>query len=78
MKGFHGSPALHVSFQDQAIDRLHRLGQRRPVRAVRVVAERTVEERILEVQKQKRLIIEGALSKKSRSALGNESSARLT
>lgn len=39
------------------------------MRAVRVVAERTVEERILEVQKQKRLIIEGALSKKSRVAL---------
>ena len=35
---------LSVLFmQDQAIDRLHRLGQRRPVRALRFVAERTVE-----------------------------------
>lgn len=30
--------------EDQAIDRLHRLGQRRPVRALRFVAERTVED----------------------------------
>ena len=34
---------LTIKLQDQAIDRLHRLGQRRPVRALRFVAERTVE-----------------------------------
>lgn len=59
-------PWWNPAVEDQAIDRLHRLGQRRPVRALRFVAERTVEERILDVQKQKRAIVEGALSKKSR------------
>mgnify|MGYP002803377023 FL=1 len=62
-------PWWNPAVEDQAIDRLHRLGQRRPVRALRFVAERTVEERILEVQKQKRAIVEGALSKKSRDEL---------
>jgi len=59
-------PWWNPAVEDQAIDRLHRLGQRRPVRALRIVAERTVEERILAVQQQKRAIVEGALSKKSR------------
>lgn len=62
-------PWWNPAVEDQAIDRLHRLGQRRPVRALRLVAERTVEERILEVQKQKRAIVDGALSKKSRDEL---------
>lgn len=62
-------PWWNPAVEDQAIDRLHRLGQRRPVRALRFVAERTVEERILEVQKQKRAIVDGALSKKSRDEL---------
>mmetsp|Transcript_45259 Transcript_45259/g.74427 ORF Transcript_45259/g.74427 Transcript_45259/m.74427 type:complete len:102 (-) Transcript_45259:76-381(-) len=62
-------PWWNPAVEDQAIDRLHRLGQRRPVRALRFVAERTVEERILEVQKQKRAIVDWALSKKSRDEL---------
>eukprot|EP00929_Paragymnodinium_shiwhaense_P049077 TRINITY_DN24769_c1_g3_i1.p1 TRINITY_DN24769_c1_g3~~TRINITY_DN24769_c1_g3_i1.p1 ORF type:complete len:1067 (-),score=226.70 TRINITY_DN24769_c1_g3_i1:152-3352(-) len=62
-------PWWNPMVEDQAVDRLHRLGQRRPVRALRFVAERSVEERILDVQKQKRALVEGALSKKSREEL---------
>merc|ERR1712151_148322 len=62
-------PWWNPAVEDQAVDRLHRLGQRRPVRALRFVAERTVEERMLAVQQQKRAIIEGALSNKSREDL---------
>merc|ERR1719188_358931 len=62
-------PWWNPSVEDQAIDRAHRLGQRRPVRALRFVAERTVEERMLEVHAQKRAIIDGALSRKSRGEL---------
>mmetsp|Transcript_46753 Transcript_46753/g.111191 ORF Transcript_46753/g.111191 Transcript_46753/m.111191 type:complete len:958 (+) Transcript_46753:80-2953(+) len=62
-------PWWNPAVEDQAIDRLHRLGQQRPVRALRFVAERTVEERILGVQDQKRQVIEGALSRKSREEL---------
>merc|ERR1712151_887648 len=59
-------PWWNPSVEDQALDRAHRLGQRRPVRCLRFVAERTVEERILRVHDQKRAIMEGALSKQSR------------
>merc|ERR1712151_947057 len=62
-------PWWNPSVEDQAIDRAHRLGQHRPVRALRFVAERTVEERILGVHGQKRAIIEGALSRKTREEL---------
>jgi len=62
-------PWWNPSVEDQAMDRAHRLGQERPVRALRFVAERTVEERILEVHAQKRAIMEGALSRKSREEL---------
>lgn len=62
-------PWWNPSVEDQAIDRTHRLGQQRPVRAVRFVAERTVEERILEVHQQKRAVMEGAFSQKSRDEL---------
>lgn len=49
----------------QAMDRVHRLGQTRPVRVVRLVAERTVEERILELQQAKSALGRGALQKLS-------------
>lgn len=39
-----------MSVEEQAIDRVHRIGQRRPVRVVRYLCKGTVEERILEVQ----------------------------
>jgi len=62
-------PWWNPMVEDQAIDRAHRLGQRRPVRAIRFVAERTVEERILAVHAQKRAIVDGALSFKTREQL---------
>lgn len=45
----------------QAIDRCHRLGQHRPIRAVRFVAEGTVEERVLQLQEKKRLVFDGTV-----------------
>eukprot|EP00747_Dinoflagellata_sp_TGD_P094869 gnl/TRDRNA2_/TRDRNA2_166268_c0_seq1.p1 gnl/TRDRNA2_/TRDRNA2_166268_c0~~gnl/TRDRNA2_/TRDRNA2_166268_c0_seq1.p1 ORF type:complete len:672 (-),score=124.39 gnl/TRDRNA2_/TRDRNA2_166268_c0_seq1:87-1823(-) len=62
-------PWWNPMVEDQAIDRVYRLGQRRPVRAMRFVAEETVEERILEVHEQKRAVVEGALTRKSREEL---------
>ena len=35
--------------QDQAVDRIHRLGQTREVTCTRIVMENSIEERILEV-----------------------------
>jgi SNF2 family DNA or RNA helicase len=47
--------------EDQAADRTHRIGQQRPVSVYRLVAEDTVEERILTLQERKREIAEAAL-----------------
>lgn len=47
----------------QAIDRTHRLGQYRPIRAVRFIAEGTVEERVLQLQEKKRLVFDGTVGR---------------
>ena len=47
------------------MDRVHRIGQTRPVKIVRYCVERSVEERILDLQESKRLLGTGALTKLS-------------
>lgn len=47
----------------QAIDRTHRLGQFKPIHAVRFVAEGTVEERVLQLQEKKRLVFDGTIGR---------------
>eukprot|EP00181_Compsopogon_caeruleus_P002274 CAMPEP_0184681504 /NCGR_PEP_ID=MMETSP0312-20130426/4497_1 /TAXON_ID=31354 /ORGANISM="Compsopogon coeruleus, Strain SAG 36.94" /LENGTH=1081 /DNA_ID=CAMNT_0027132403 /DNA_START=149 /DNA_END=3394 /DNA_ORIENTATION=- len=48
--------------EDQAIDRVHRIGQEREVFVRRFVIENSVEERLLAIQEKKRNIAEGALA----------------
>jgi DNA repair protein RAD16 len=58
----HFSPLLlQPAAELQAIDRCHRLGQHRPIRAIRFVAEGTVEERVLQLQEKKRLVFDGTV-----------------
>ena len=45
----------------QAIDRAHRMGQQRTVHAYRIVCKGTIEERVLELQAQKRQLTEAVL-----------------
>jgi hypothetical protein len=45
-----------------AINRAHRLEQYRPIRAVRFVAEGTVEERVLQLQEKRGLFLTGLLA----------------
>ena len=49
----------------QAMDRVHRLGQTRPVTVVRYVVEATLEERLLTLQEQKAALGKGLLKKQS-------------
>ncbi|KAJ1343321.1 hypothetical protein BSLG_002347 [Batrachochytrium salamandrivorans] len=52
---------VSLKFEDQAIDRVHRIGQRMDVRVSRLVTKDTIEERILAMQGDKRQIIAGVL-----------------
>lgn len=49
-------PWWNPAVEDQAADRAHRIGQQRPVLVHRLVAEGTVEERMLELQDKKRAL----------------------
>ena len=39
--------------ENQAVDRIHRLGQTRPVVTVKLIIEKSIEARLLDVQKKK-------------------------
>ena len=54
-------PWWNPATEDQAIDRVHRLGQTRPVTVSRFVIQNSVEERILELQQHKKSLAQGAL-----------------
>lgn len=45
------------------MDRVHRIGQTKPVRVVRMVSANSVEDRILEIQERKQALGKGALRK---------------
>ena len=50
-------PWWNPAVEAQAIDRAHRIGQTRPVIAYRLLARNTVEERVAQLQDQKRQLI---------------------
>lgn len=52
------------AIEDQAIDRVHRLGQTRPTTVWRLVMEGTVEERVLDIQGEKRELVGKAFQEK--------------
>ena len=54
-------PWWNPAVEAQAADRAHRIGQDRPVFVYRLVAQDTVEERILALQERKRALFEAAL-----------------
>jgi superfamily II DNA or RNA helicase len=55
-------PWWNPAVEAQAIDRAHRIGQERPVFAYRLLAQGTVEEKILELQASKRKLVEAVIS----------------
>lgn len=48
--------------EDQAIDRIHRLGQTRTVTVHRLLVEQTIEDRILAIQRHKNELVHHALA----------------
>lgn len=54
-------PWWNPATEDQAIDRVHRLGQTKPVFVTRFIVKGSIEERILELQDRKKMLAQGAL-----------------
>lgn len=59
----HYDPWWNPAAEDQATDRAHRIGQDKPVFVYKLIAQGTVEEKMLELQKRKRGVAEGILGK---------------
>jgi SNF2 family DNA or RNA helicase len=55
-------PWWNPAVESQAIDRAHRIGQRRRVFAYRLIARDTVEEKVLELQQKKRRLADAIIS----------------
>ncbi|MFM7168038.1 MAG: DEAD/DEAH box helicase, partial [Planctomycetaceae bacterium] len=58
----HMDPWWNPAVEDQATDRAHRMGQRRPVVVYRLIAKETVEEQILSLHEEKRDLVDSVLS----------------
>jgi superfamily II DNA or RNA helicase len=55
----HYDPWWNPAVEDQATDRAHRIGQDKPVFVYKLLAQGTVEERMLELQQRKKALAEG-------------------
>jgi SNF2 family DNA or RNA helicase len=64
----HLDPWWNPAIEDQASDRAHRIGQTRPVTIYRLVAENTIEEKIIHLHNTKRDLAESLLEGSDRSA----------
>ncbi len=67
----HLDPWWNPAIEDQASDRAHRIGQQRPVTIYRLVAENTIEEKIIQLHTHKRDLAEQLLE-------GSDMAARLS
>ncbi|KAI8910992.1 P-loop containing nucleoside triphosphate hydrolase protein [Gorgonomyces haynaldii] len=56
-------PWWNPAVEDQAFDRIHRLGQHRPIRIVRMIIENSIESRILQLQEKKKALFESTVGK---------------
>ena len=54
-------PWWNPAVEMQAICRSHRLGQKKPVTAIRFITKDSIEDRMLELQKKKELVFEGTI-----------------
>ncbi|CDO91802.1 unnamed protein product [Kluyveromyces dobzhanskii CBS 2104] len=55
-RAFMMDPWWSPGMEDQAIDRIHRIGQQKTVKVVRFIIENSVEEKMLKIQEKKRML----------------------
>ena len=58
----HYDPWWNTSAQNQATDRAYRIGQKRGVQVIKLIAEDTIEARILKLQQRKSALSDGVLT----------------
>ncbi|XP_072975631.1 putative SWI/SNF-related matrix-associated actin-dependent regulator of chromatin subfamily A member 3-like 1 [Typha angustifolia] len=58
-------PWWNPGVEEQAMDRVHRIGQQKEVRVVRLIVSGSIEERILELQERKKRLATGAFGRKA-------------
>ncbi len=57
----HYDPWWNPAIEDQATDRAHRIGQKRTVYSVKLIARDTIEERVLAMQRRKQAVIDATI-----------------
>ncbi|KAG6421617.1 hypothetical protein SASPL_118174 [Salvia splendens] len=58
-------PWWNPAIEEQAMDRVHRIGQKNDVKVVRLIAQDTIDERILQLQEKKRMLAKKAFGRRS-------------
>lgn len=58
-------PWWNPAVEEQAMDRVHRIGQKEDVKIVRLIARNSIEERILELQEKKKKLAKEAFKKRT-------------
>jgi SNF2 family DNA or RNA helicase len=64
----HLDPWWNPAVEDQASDRSHRIGQKRPVTVYRLISQNTIEEKIVRLHSKKRDLADSLLEGTARSA----------
>ncbi|WVR06882.1 hypothetical protein IAU60_003918 [Kwoniella sp. DSM 27419] len=70
-------PWWQSAIEAQAIDRVHRMGQTRPVRVFQLIAEDTVESAVLDIQKRKDALVAKAFEKSGKESARAKKEARV-
>jgi len=65
------------AIEDQAVDRVHRLGQKKPTTVFRLVMENSIEEKVIKIQEDKRKLMMLAFAEKDGKRMGKAKGARL-
>ena len=55
-------PWWNLAAQNQASDRAHRIGQTRAVEVIKIIAENSIEQKVLDIQNEKKQLVELMIS----------------